>query len=238
MNSTYIIPVLAHKNGTNYLVLDTASIATHTSNETKLLDMMHRMTRDNFRLRVQAQKRLPDILHSFNKPPASRAAAREVPSDEGIVARIFSDQATLDRVSLSVKHKRVEEKDFTDDTTVIVNGAVLFPKDLVEQSTDRGLFKATIEVFEPEGEVEEYFTDERGFFKFALTRGKTFNIRPSTRTTRCATLEARSRVSVEDVARRRTQRGQDASERSRWQLCIFLRRHARCHRPWTIPRRM
>ena len=178
VNSTYIIPVLAHKNGTNYLVLDTASIATHTSNETKLLDMMHRMTRDNFRLRVQAQKRLPDILHSFNKPPVPRDASPEVPSDEGIVARIFSDQATLDRVSLSVKHKRVEEKDFTDDTTVIVNGAVLFPKDLVEQSTDCGLFKATIEVFEPEGEVEEYFTDERGFFKFALTRGKTFNIRP------------------------------------------------------------
>lgn len=38
----------------------------------------------------------------------------------------------LDRVILLVKYKRVEEKDFTDDTIVIVNGVVLFFRDFVE----------------------------------------------------------------------------------------------------------
>ena len=75
---------------------------------------------------------------------------------------------------LNAQHKRVEEKDFTDDTTATVKGAVLFPKHLVEGSTECGVLGATIEVLESDGEPEEYKTDAQGQFEIAVTRGKTF----------------------------------------------------------------
>ena len=90
---------------------------------------------------------------------------------------IFSDQVRTKRILLDVKHKRIEEKDFTDDTTAVVTGAVLFPKSFTEQSSDCGLPKAEILVFEPDKDPDTYETDDGGWFELALPRGKTFTIR-------------------------------------------------------------
>jgi hypothetical protein len=171
-------------NGTNTLALTASVEEHHTSNRTQNADLFHRMTRDKLRVRLQAKQRFPDIIHRFNQPPKPPPGAQKPvqPTESDEVLKLFSRETFLDRVKVEVKHKRIEEKDFTDDTMVIVRGAVLFPKLLVEQSTDCGVFSATIEAIAEDGAIEEYFTDESGWFKFGLARGKTFTIRAKYKT--------------------------------------------------------
>jgi len=182
--ATYVAPVLLNKVGTNTLALTASAKAHHSSNETQNADLFHRMTRDNLHVRLQAKQRFPDIIHRFNQPPKPPPGAEKPvkPTESEEITKLFSRETFLDRVKLEVKHKRIEEKDFTDDTTVAVRGAVLFPKIWVEGSTDCGLFSATIEAIAEDGAVEEYLTDESGWFKFALARGKTFTIRAKYKT--------------------------------------------------------
>ena len=133
-------------------------------------------------MRLRAMQRRPDIIHVFDKPPKlTQTDASTESSDEtaevNIIENIFSSSAMTKRTIVDVKHKRVEEKDFTDDTTVIIKGAVLFPSSRVDESTACGLFNAIIEVIDAEGSVETHKTDINGNFKLALTRGKTFVLR-------------------------------------------------------------
>jgi len=133
-------------------------------------------------MQLRAMQRRPDIIHVFDKPPkltqtdASTESFDET-AEVDIIENIFSSSAMTKRTIVDVKHKRVEEKDFTDDTTVIIKGAVLFPSSRVDASTACGLSSAIIEVIDAEGSVETHKTDIKGNFKLALTRGKTFVLR-------------------------------------------------------------
>ena len=171
--SAAALPVVAFAPGTNKIMLDSESITRYAVAAERAEDVFNIVTRDGFRLRVTAQEQMPDIVHSFDKPPV-RAPKKTDSTETDAGEKIFSDQVFTKATVLNAQHKRVEEKDFTDDTTAIVKGAVLFPKHLVEGSTECGVSGATIEVLESDGEPEEYETDAQGQFEIAVTRGKTF----------------------------------------------------------------
>jgi len=133
-------------------------------------------------MRLRAMQRRPDVIHVFDKLPKLTQTDASTESSDGtaeigIMENIFSSSAMTKRTIVDVKHKRVEEKDFTDDTTVVIKGAVLFPQSRVHESTACGLSSAIIEVIDAEGNVESHKTDIKGNFKLALTRGKTFVLR-------------------------------------------------------------
>ena len=77
---------------------------------------------------------------------------------------------------VQVTHQTQMNHDFLDETTAVVRGAVLFPKDKTAGSTSCGLFEAVIQVKEVDGtdETMEVKTDESGNFEIALTRGNSF----------------------------------------------------------------
>lgn len=52
VDSMYVIFVFVYKNGMNYFIFDIMFVVVYMLNEMKVLDMMYRMIRDNFRLRV------------------------------------------------------------------------------------------------------------------------------------------------------------------------------------------
>ena len=171
----FMLPLVVAKPYTNSVLLDRASTSKYaaTSSETVFDDIMLNAVR----VQLHATHQLADIAHVFNKPPQQKDTAQRVESNDELMANIFSDQVMTKRILLDVKHKRIEEKDFTDDTTAVVTGAVLFPKSFTEQSSDCGLPKAEILVFEPDKDPDTYETDDGGWFELALPRGKTFTIR-------------------------------------------------------------
>ena len=174
------IPVMISKPGASHILLHKTAAIHHAESDITGRAPFNRATRDRLRIRLHAAKQLPDIVHVFDQVQTGRGSqsARDQNETEiNVVERIFSDAAMTKRTTLDVKHKLIEEKDFSDDTTTVVRGAVLFPESAVEGSRECGLSRANIEVFEAEGEPEYYLTDESGWFEFALTRGKTFTIR-------------------------------------------------------------
>jgi len=200
-NASYIMPILWFKSSANRISLKTlkysslGSDSNSTNSSSRSMDgggpplgfedgqpapesLFYRVTKDNLRVRLRATKQLPDIVHVFDRGPKSKANKQKASEDTTLeMAHIFSDHTKTSTRKLPVRHKRVHEKIFTDDTVAIVVGAVMFPRDLVGDSTDCGVPNATVEVFEPDQKPDEYKTDARGWFEIALARGKTFNIR-------------------------------------------------------------
>ena len=201
-NAPYIMPILWFKSSANRISLKTPSgysnlgsgsnspNSSSRSTDGGMLplgfedgkpapqSLFYRVTKDNLRVRLRATKQMPDVIHTFDRGPKSKAKKQKASEDPTFeMAHVFSDHVKTTERKLSVRHKRVQEKIFTDDTVAIVVGAVMFPRGLVGDSTDCGVPNATVEVFEPDQKPDEYKTDERGGFTLALARGKTFNIR-------------------------------------------------------------
>ena len=174
----HFIPMLVSRPGTNLLAIHLRASDIHTRRGED--DLFKRVARPELQVRLEATHRLADVVHVFDKgekrknPPGSNVTEPE--SDT--LGTEFSQYAPMKTTELIVRHRGIGEKDFTDDTSVVVKGAVLFPKDWTAGSTRCGLEKATILVAEKgiKGEPDEYQTDSQGWFELALTRGKSFRI--------------------------------------------------------------
>ena len=120
---------------------------------------------------VSAKEQFADVVHVFDKStsPHSRNAA------EIFSGRVLND-FEVEANEGTIRHRSFAYKRFTDETVVVVRGAVLFPSDWTAGSSECGLFEATIEVREVDSDEEptKYKTDESGWFEFTLTRGKSF----------------------------------------------------------------
>jgi len=116
-----------------------------------------------------ASQRYHDIVHIFDKS-TRQSLSNKLPGN------LFSDSADIAANELEIRHRGVAMKNFADETTVVVRGAILFPKQFTSGVTTCGLFDGTIQVSEigSSGEPEEYKTDESGWFEISLTRGKSF----------------------------------------------------------------
>ena len=171
----FMLPLVVSRRNTNAVYLDRSSTDSVTNTSSEIV--FDRIMRDAVRVQLHATKQLADIAHVFDKPPTQKVASDGAESDDDLMQHVFSDQVRTKRILLDVKHKRIEEKDFTDDTTAVVTGAVLFPKSATEGSSDCGLPEAEILVIEPDKDPDVYTTDAGGWFELALPRGKTFTIR-------------------------------------------------------------
>jgi len=127
---------------------------------------------------LMAKEQQHDVVHVFDKNGTSKSDSAD---DEESLGHLFSSGAKVKVSEIDVRHRGVTEKDFRDDTTVTIRGAILFPTHRTAGSTKCGLDRATIQVKEidGEGEPEEYTTDESGWFDIAVTRGKSFSINAS-----------------------------------------------------------
>ena len=125
-------------------------------------------------LTITARERPPDIIHVFDKPPKTKGGAD---SDVDEMGKMFSDSAMHKITEVEIFHKRIVEKDIVDDTTILVRGAVLFPKRLTQQSSSCGLSDAVIEAMNIDGEIEEHTADDSGWFQFAVTQGRKYVLR-------------------------------------------------------------
>ena len=157
--------------------------------------------------RVEAKKRLPDIIHAFDRLPASASNTTSTPeagagarlgrsrrarlgstesaetivtSDEE-VSTALSTAALQDAMTMTVKHRAIAEKDIEDLTSIVVYGAILFDAALVEKSYDCGLSGATITVKETQNpdDTKTYTTDESGRFEIPVTMGTTYTFEAS-----------------------------------------------------------
>ena len=125
------------------------------------------------RVHIEAIHQYADVVHVFDEPPVKGAAAKKELAE---LQHVFSGSARTKPHTLKVRHKRIEEKDFTDDTTVVARGAVLFPKNRTAQSDKCGLSAATIDVHDEDGVQSSHTTNEFGWFEIALTRGKRYTL--------------------------------------------------------------
>jgi len=128
-------------------------------------------------LTLKARERPPDIVHVFDKQPETKGGAKKADSDAVMMENVFSADAMHKLTEVEIVHKRIVEKDIVDDTTIIVRGAVLFPKKFTQQSSSCGLEGAVIEAMNVDGDVEEHSTDSSGWFEFALTQGRKYVLR-------------------------------------------------------------
>ena len=128
-------------------------------------------------LTITARERPPDIIHVFGKPPKTKGGTNEAASEVQLMENIFSDSAMHKITEVEIFHKRIVEKDIIDNTAIIVRGAVLFPKQITQESTSCGLDGAVIEVMNTEGEIEEHTTDNSGWFEISLTPGRRYVVR-------------------------------------------------------------
>ena len=176
-SSRNVVPMLVSRPGTNVLAIHLrAASALKSTNEKTLFE---RVARPGLEVRLRATSRLPDVVHVFDKPAkAKKPSGSNITESVDELGTHFSQHAPMKVKDVDIRHRGRAEKDFTDDTTVIVRGAILFPKDWVAGSTTCGLEKATIFVTEigEEGEPDEYETDSQGWFEMALTRGKSFSL--------------------------------------------------------------
>lgn len=117
------------------------------------------------------------VVHVFDKNAAKPSLnAKEVFT----TAHLTSTDLPKGNI-IQILHQNQIKHDFSDDTTVVVKGAVLFPKIRTAGSTKCGLFEAVIQVKEVDGEddVIEVKTDESGRFEIPLTRGNSFRFNAS-----------------------------------------------------------
>jgi len=138
-----------------------------------ILGLMNSGFSPNARVQIQGIQQLSDIVHIFDEPPAQ---GKEAKTERAALQHLFSGSVKMKSQKLNVRHKRIEEKDFSDDTTIIVRGAVLFQSSRTENSNKCGLSAATIEVHDADGVQSSHTTDEYGWFQIALTRGKKYTL--------------------------------------------------------------
>ncbi|MGA1706846.1 MAG: hypothetical protein ACO39X_07370, partial [Candidatus Nanopelagicaceae bacterium] len=93
---------------------------------------------------LKATQRYRDVVHLLS----SGVYSKSTDLDENL----FSPQAKMNVTEIQIRHRSAAEVQFQDETTVIVRGAVLFPKSLVVDSTRCGLYAATVKVQEVDGE--------------------------------------------------------------------------------------
>ena len=167
-NHSTAIPIVLAVAGEHSLKVDVFSEARYES-EADETDLQSRLYADRLNLEVFATRRYPDIVHKFDKDSHNSNAEKH--------DKQLADTAVIETKLLAAQHKRSLENGFQDDTTAIIKGAVVFPREWVGGSARCGMFEAKIIVSEigaPESEEEEYFTDETGWFEFAVTRGKSY----------------------------------------------------------------
>ena len=174
----HFIPMLVSRPGTNLLAIHLRASGIHTRRGED--DLFKRVARPELQVRLEATHRLADVVHVFDKGEKRKNSpgSNVTEPESDTLGTEFSQYAPMKTTELIVRHRGIGEKDFTDDTSVVVKGAVLFPKDWTAGSTRCGLENATILVAEKgiEGEPDEYQTDSQGWFELALTRGKSFRI--------------------------------------------------------------
>lgn len=175
-SGTYLLPIMISKPETSIFYLD-AKVDVK-SDQRDSLRLFERAVSGRVHAQVHAVHQLPDMQHTFDRPPKrnSKPGSNDE-STSDLIQHTFSNLVKMKETLMEVKHKRIEEKDFTDDTVAIVTGAVLFPKSRAVGSSDCGLPKVKLEVFEPDKSPDFYETDDAGWFRLALPRGKTITIR-------------------------------------------------------------
>jgi hypothetical protein len=167
-NQTWVMPIAVSVPGQHSLTIDIDSEKRYAALTSTNIEQ--RVFGGNLDLRVHATKRFPDVVHVFDQNEDEDAQQQRYD-------RLFSNMTSIEATQVSVRHRNSVVKEFSDDTVVLVKGAVLFPRDWVDSSARCGLFEAIISVYEtvnPNAEEKEYKTDETGWFEFAVTRGKSY----------------------------------------------------------------
>ena len=165
---THIVPLLGSGPSGNLI-----SLAADAASPSEA-DIYARVIKDASSSTVlRATQRYDDITHIFSTGLDSDTKHFDV--------NMFSSEAKMNASEVQFRHRSTTEMQFQDQTTVIVRGAVIFPKSRTAGSTRCGLYEASIKVNEVdgEGEPEEYKTDESGWFEIAVTRGKSFTFSAS-----------------------------------------------------------
>ena len=165
---THIVPLLGSGPSGNLI-----SLAADAASPSEA-DIYARVIKDASSSTVlRATQRYDDITHIFSTGLDSDTKHFDV--------NMFSSEAKMNAGEVQFRHRSTTEMQFQDQTTVIVRGAVIFPKSRTAGSTRCGLYEASIKVNEVdgEGEPEEYKTDESGWFEIAVTRGKSFTFSAS-----------------------------------------------------------
>ena len=175
----YVLPMLATAPGSNAIFIDLDSKKIHDNVRDDPKQLFDRVSRLGLEVSLWSRRNLPDVIHVFDTGDVDKGYGAEI-LEEDSQDYTFSQHARIDVSTLALAHKANAEKKFADDTTVIILGAVMFPREWTQLS-DCGLFEAIIRVKDESASSDavEYKTDESGWFEFAVTNGKTYTITAS-----------------------------------------------------------